>query len=75
MFCCQPSSQVGERTTDTSGEFALFEVPAAPNAGPPLRMDYIENEGFYILDGKPLSLGRRVGADNSVPVDYFLRHA
>jgi mannose-6-phosphate isomerase-like protein (cupin superfamily) len=37
---------------DTGGEFALFEVPARPGAGPPLHMHHIENEYFFVLDGE-----------------------
>ena len=36
---------------DTGGDFALFEVPATPGAGPPLHMHHIENEYFFVLEG------------------------
>ena len=38
--------------TDTGGGFALFEVPAAPDAGPGLHMHHVENEFFYVLEGE-----------------------
>src|ERR1700694_5288950 len=37
---------------DNGGGFALFEIPALPNAGPPLHMHHIENECFYVLQGQ-----------------------
>ena len=37
---------------DNGGGFALFEVPAVPDSGPPLHMHHIENECFYVLDGQ-----------------------
>ena len=37
---------------DTGGEFALFEIPAGPKAGPPLHMHHIENELFWVLEGE-----------------------
>ena len=37
---------------DNGGEFAVFEVPALPNTGPPLHMHHIEGEYFYVLDGE-----------------------
>jgi mannose-6-phosphate isomerase-like protein (cupin superfamily) len=37
---------------DTGGEFALLEVPAGPNAGPPLHMHHVENELFWVLEGE-----------------------
>lgn len=46
--------------TDTGGSFALFEVPAASNAGPGLHMHHVENEHFYVLEGE---LDVQVGAE------------
>jgi mannose-6-phosphate isomerase-like protein (cupin superfamily) len=37
---------------DNGGGFALFEVPAVPNSGPPLHMHHIENECFYVVAGQ-----------------------
>lgn len=38
--------------TDTSGAFAVFEIPTVPFAGPPLHLHHTENEWFYTLDGE-----------------------
>lgn len=46
---------------DTGGDFALFEVPAVPGAGPPLHMHHIENEYFFVLDGElDVQVGKQV---------------
>ena len=37
---------------DNSGGFALFEVPAGPESGPPLHLHHVENEFFYALEGE-----------------------
>lgn len=37
---------------DNNGGFALFEVPAGPESGPPLHMHHVENECFYVLEGE-----------------------
>jgi mannose-6-phosphate isomerase-like protein (cupin superfamily) len=50
---------------DNGGRFALFEVPAAPDSGPPLHMHHIENECFYVVKGQ---LNVRVGSE-SIMVD------
>ena len=64
--------------TDTGGSFALFEVPAAPNAGPGLHMHHVENEFFYVLEGElDVQVGTeivRLGPGASAYAPRLIRH-
>lgn len=64
--------------TDTGGGFALFEVPAAPNAGPGLHMHHVENEFFYVLEGAlDVQVGTeivRLGPGGSVYAPRLIPH-
>jgi quercetin dioxygenase-like cupin family protein len=46
---------------DTSGAWVLFEIPTAPNAGPPLHLHRAQDEWFYVLAGEHEF---RVGSEN-----------
>jgi mannose-6-phosphate isomerase-like protein (cupin superfamily) len=37
---------------DTSGSYAVFEIPTVPVSGPPLHVHEIEDEWFYGLEGE-----------------------
>jgi len=37
--------------TDTAGAWAMFEIPIAPHAGPPLHYHLTQDEWFYVLAG------------------------
>ena len=64
--------------TDTGGSFALFEVPAGPNAGPGLHMHHVENEVFYVLEGElDVQVGTeivRLGPGGSVYAPRLIPH-
>lgn len=36
---------------DTGGRYSLVEVTVPPNAGSPLHVHHLEEEGFYVLEG------------------------
>jgi mannose-6-phosphate isomerase-like protein (cupin superfamily) len=70
--------QVKVSGADTGGDFALFEVPAAPNVGPGLHMHHVENECFYVLEGElDIQVGTeivRLGPGGSVYAPRLIPH-